>query len=61
VLTGNNLGQLGNIEVLPNSEEIKIFNQTLSQKINTENERHTFAKTLLELNKVKEAWCVLLG
>jgi flavin reductase (DIM6/NTAB) family NADH-FMN oxidoreductase RutF len=61
ILTGNNLGQLGNIEELPNAEEIKTFNHTLSQKINTENEKHAFAKTLLELNKVKEAWCVLLG
>ena len=61
ILTGNNLGQLGNIEILPNEEEINTFNQTLSQKINTENEKHAFAKTLLELHKVKEAWCVLLG
>jgi flavin reductase (DIM6/NTAB) family NADH-FMN oxidoreductase RutF len=61
ILTGNNLGQLGNKEELPNAEEIKTFNHTLSQKINTENEKHAFSKTLLELNKVKEAWCVLLG
>lgn len=61
VLTGNNLGQLGNIEELPNAEEIQKFNETSKHKITTELEKHAFAKTLLELNKVKEAWCVLLG
>ena len=61
VLTGNNLGQLGNIEELPNTEEIQKFNATSKHKITTELEKHAFAKTLLELNKVKEAWCVLLG
>ena len=55
------MGQLGNIEELPNAEDIKNFNHTISQKINTEDEKHAVAKTLLELNKVKEAWCVLLG
>ena len=61
VLTGNNLGQLGNIEELPNTEEIQKFNATSKHKITTELKKHAFAKTLLELNKVKEAWCVLLG
>jgi flavin reductase (DIM6/NTAB) family NADH-FMN oxidoreductase RutF len=61
VLSGNNLGQLGNIEELPNTEEIQKFNETSKHKINIELEKHSFAKTLLELNKVKEAWCVLLG
>lgn len=61
ILTGNNLGQLGNIEELPNTEEIQKFNELSKNKITTELEKHAFAKTLLELNKVKEAWCVLLG
>ena len=61
VLTGNNLGQLGNIEELPNTEEIQKFNANSKHKITTELEKHAFAKALLELNKVKEAWCVLLG
>lgn len=61
ILTGNNLGQLGNIEVLPNEEDIKTFNASTKNKLTNEIEKHIFAKTLLELNKVKEAWCVLLG
>jgi flavin reductase (DIM6/NTAB) family NADH-FMN oxidoreductase RutF len=61
VLTGNNLGQLGNIEVLPSSEEITEHNKTISKAFADENEKHQYAKTLLEANKVKEAWCVLLG
>jgi flavin reductase (DIM6/NTAB) family NADH-FMN oxidoreductase RutF len=61
VLTGNNLGQLGNIEVLPTSEEIKEHNQTISKTFGSETEKHQYAKTLLEANKVKEAWCVLLA
>ena len=61
ILTGNNLGQLGNIEVLPSTEEIALCNNTFKHDFSSEIEKHQFAKTLLELNKVKEAWCVLLG
>lgn len=61
VLTGNNLGQLGNIEVLPTREEIAEHNKTISKTFASETEKHQYAKTLLEANKVKEAWCVLLG
>ncbi len=61
VLTGNNLGQLGNIEVLPTNEEVVEHNKTISKKFDSESEKHQYAKTLLEANKVKEAWCVLLG
>ncbi|MDF2452162.1 MAG: flavin reductase [Bacteroidota bacterium] len=61
VLTGNNLGQLGNIEVLPTKEEIETYSKSLSQTFASENEKHQYAKTLLEVNKVKEAWCVLLA
>jgi flavin reductase (DIM6/NTAB) family NADH-FMN oxidoreductase RutF len=61
ILTGNNLGQLGNIEVLPTKEEIETYNQTLTQKFSSDIEKHQYAKTLLNVNKVKDAWCVLLG
>lgn len=60
VLTGNNLGQLGNIEVLPTQEEIDAFKNSIKSTFNTEEDKHLFAKTLLEAHKVKEAWCVLL-
>lgn len=61
ILTGNNLGQLGNIEIMPTSEEITNYNKTMTVALNSENEKHQYAKALLEGNKVKEAWCVLLG
>lgn len=61
ILTGNNLGQLGNIEVLPTKEEIDSFKTSLKSAFNSEDEKHLFVKTLLEAHKVKEAWCVLLG
>lgn len=61
VLSGNNLGQLGNIEVLPSKEEIESYNKSLSQMFESENEKHQYVKALLEVNKVKEAWCVLLA
>jgi flavin reductase (DIM6/NTAB) family NADH-FMN oxidoreductase RutF len=61
VLTGNNLGQLGNIEFLPTDEEIKEFNALATLFFENENAKHNYAQTLLALNKVKEAWCVLLA
>ena len=61
VLTGNNLGQLGNIEVLPTQDEVEAFHKTLSQKFSSDTEKHQYAKALLDANKVKDAWCVLLG
>ncbi|MES2131579.1 MAG: flavin reductase family protein [Bacteroidota bacterium] len=60
VLSGNNLGQLGNIEVMPTPEEIEQYNKTLHTTFATEHEKHQYAKTLLETGKVKDAWCVLL-
>jgi flavin reductase (DIM6/NTAB) family NADH-FMN oxidoreductase RutF len=60
VLTGNNLGQLGNLEVLPTAEEIATYKQTLNTGFPNDTEKHQYAKTLLEAGKVKDAWCVLL-
>jgi flavin reductase (DIM6/NTAB) family NADH-FMN oxidoreductase RutF len=59
ILTGNNLGLLGSVEQLPSREETELFKKDLKHFSNKE-ERHSFAKTLLEANKVKEAWMVLL-
>ena len=61
VLTGNNLGQLGNIEVLPTSQEIENFSKTLTTSFKDDIEKHQYAKVLLDTNKVHEAWCVLLN
>lgn len=59
ILTGNNLGLLGSVEQLPTPEEITLFKKTIP-KFNSEKEQHLFAQSLLELNKVKDAWMVLL-
>ena len=71
VLTGNNLGQLGNIEKLPNNDEIVAYknsgaiNEAFeiygSNFYKLENHLHHIAKGLLETNKVEEAWKVLLS
>lgn len=61
VLSGNNLGQLGNIEIMPTPEEVENYNKTLNTSFASETEKHHYAKTLLEAGKVKDAWCVLLN
>lgn len=71
VLTGNNLGQLGNVEKLPTTLEVASFKN--SGAINEafeifgkkgsklEEHLHHLAKGLLENGKVEEAWKVLLS
>ncbi len=61
ILTGNNLGQLGNIEVLPTKEEIDIYKKVNVALFGNEIEKHNHIKTLLDLNKVFEAWCLILS
>lgn len=60
VFTGNNLGQLGNVEQLPTKEEIESYKSTQKRFVNND-ELHKFAKTLLDGGKVKEAWMALLA
>jgi flavin reductase (DIM6/NTAB) family NADH-FMN oxidoreductase RutF len=50
VLTGNNLGQLGNCTAIP-----EISNEFIIAEVN-----EIWAKTLLDENKIDEAWQVLL-
>lgn len=59
VLTGNNLGLLGSIEQVPTNEEVKAYRESLKTFAGDE-ERHLVAQSLLEANRVKEAWMVLL-
>ena len=61
ILTGNNLGQLGNIEVLPTQDEVENFKNKMTVSFSNETEKHQYAKSLLEINKVHEAWCTLLS
>jgi flavin reductase (DIM6/NTAB) family NADH-FMN oxidoreductase RutF len=64
ILTGNDLGKLGNIEKIPNEEELKGLKIPDSyidiKNKNDLNELHRLAHQLLEENKLMEAWKVLL-
>lgn len=70
ILTGNNLGQLGNVEVLPSDEDIEIYSQspeikelldaTIGDSSTRETQLHLKAKQLLDDGRVEEAWKVLL-
>lgn len=59
ILTGNNLGLLGSVEQLPPVEEIQAYQNNV--KFHSLEEKHQYVQTLLEINKVKEAWLVLLS
>jgi hypothetical protein len=68
VLTGNNLGMLANISELPTVEpsfddkRLKDIIQYYSVNPDEmEKELHSYAKKLLEGNKITEAWQVLLA
>lgn len=58
ILTGNDLGQLGNVEQLPTEEYI--YNNGKISEGKTETEIHELAHQLLAERKVNEAWTVLL-
>ena len=71
ILTGNNLGQLGNVDHLPSDEEIaqfqadselkRILDATIGDNGNRERELHQYARKLLEDGRVGEAWKALLS
>ena len=71
ILTGNNLGQLGNAEKLPTDEEIEDYSQsqeikglldaTIGDRQTRELQLHIKAKQLLDEGMVDEAWKVLLA
>lgn len=69
VLTGNNLGQLGNVERLPSTEEVENYKQHAILELYDDYKNkpdelkkhlHQIAKHLLDDNKVEEAWKVLM-
>jgi hypothetical protein len=67
ILTGNNLGQLANVNEYPfvdsgfEDDKLKnIFQYYSLDPDEMENELHIYAKELLDNGKVKEAWQVLL-
>lgn len=62
VLTGNDLGMLGNVEALPSNEEIKAFAKAHPQTINlSRQEIHLKAQQFLKEKNVNNAWKVLLA
>jgi flavin reductase (DIM6/NTAB) family NADH-FMN oxidoreductase RutF len=68
VLTGNNLGQLANVQEMPVIDTVfedvhlrQIIQYYSVNPEDMEKELHSYAKKLLEKNKVKEAWQVLLA
>ena len=68
VLTGNNLGQLANVDEMPfvdpafNDDKLKNIIQYYSvTPAEMEKELHRYAKELLDDGKVTEAWQILLS
>lgn len=70
VLSGNDLGKLGNVEVLPDAEAVEqlrfdpavkdIMDATIGDANNRQRELHELAKMLLAENRVEEALKVVL-
>ncbi|GAA0893248.1 flavin reductase family protein [Fulvivirga kasyanovii] len=66
VLTGNNLGRLGNTEVLPTDDEVKAYaineevGKILTGSSDVEGDLHRLAQQHLENGDVKTAWKILL-
>ena len=61
VLTGNDLGMLGNVELIPSKADVDKFAKDHPEYIGINTvKKHTFAKAFLEKNEVLGAWKVLL-
>ena len=66
ILTGNNLGKLGNIEQLPEQAEVAKFRESqeiqalLKDESGLEANLHRLAQKYLENNQLNEAWLTLL-
>ena len=65
ILTGNDLGILGNIEEIPSLKIVAEFwaeseQKELKNKLKTTDDKHLKAKEFIENKDVFKAWCVLL-
>jgi flavin reductase (DIM6/NTAB) family NADH-FMN oxidoreductase RutF len=70
VLSGNDLGKLGNVEHLPNAQEVEesenmpevqeVRNRFRNDQESLENQMHTLAKEYLKKGEVMTAWKILL-
>lgn len=66
VLTGNDLGMLGNVEALPTESEVNAFINDISDrypkiKTSTHRQKHKLARNYLSFGDVESAWKVLLS
>jgi flavin reductase (DIM6/NTAB) family NADH-FMN oxidoreductase RutF len=61
ILTGNDLGLLGNIETIPSQEDISTFASTHQLSQLTIEEKHSLAKKHITNNEVLNAWKILLS
>ena len=66
ILTGNDLGMLGNVETLPSKEEVNEFIKEVSErypdiKLATHREKHRFAQNYLSYGDVQSALKLLLS
>ncbi len=59
VLTGNDLGMLGNVEALPNKDEA--FTKKHDLQHLTTREKHEKAQAFLSFGDIDSAWCTLLS
>ncbi len=66
ILTGNDLGLLGNVEAMPSKEAIEMFVNDISErypniKTATHREKHKIAQNYLSYGDVDSAWKLLLS
>ncbi len=66
ILTGNDLGMLGNVEVLPTKEEVEGFINNVSErypniKEMSHRQKHKIARNYLSYGDVDSAWKLLLS
>lgn len=66
ILTGNDLGMLGNVEALPNEKAINEFVSSVSERYPniaeaTHREKHKLAHNYLSFGDVESAWKILLS
>jgi flavin reductase (DIM6/NTAB) family NADH-FMN oxidoreductase RutF len=66
ILTGNDLGMLGNVEVLPTKEEVEAFISNVSERYPniremSHRQKHKIARNYLSYGDVNSAWKLLLS
>ena len=65
ILTGNDLGILANVQIIPNQQDIDAFwncpeREVLKNNLKTIEDIHLSAKNHILKNEVHNAWCILL-